>query len=491
MWLTIQGYIRQGWWDESLIDAAPVTGSLVFSALFDCLDVYCTAGFTSCWTFCSTDCVLLAEFELFLRRVGDCRIMATNGVALAEERAGITLGVELYVPWDAPEEVVDISSEGIVPLRNIPDVIGLVGRREGAAESRVLHGRDVRSVRVLVPDCRGVDQNFHDVTIVDMGDVPESSASIPELSTLRQQWPPVVISHMGWHQQELEEMRAAAKQRFRQSRPSSCMYCGILIKCDMYRHVAMFHLDLAQLWRYPVSWCTVWKGTPQDCMDHIRGAHDVPWEIKLASLEQYLPPWTVTRKVWSDSLSAQHSGVSTDVVLFSDIHLSLVHHYRIHKRGLPYIAFRRNYLYQLRALLLLQVIQPVDGVVSPDSSTSGSLRPGESPKVVDKSPRTTRRAFRRRRPVRVMEPPVENIPVLMIQDPLAVAGAVVLDCRPSLLPVSIDISGVDLSAGRLPAVSAGVDILPHEREPLFIGGGGDLIGLICPELGVAPGGPWN
>ena len=37
--------------------------------------------------------------------------------------------------------------------------------------------------------------------------------------------------------------------------------------------------------------------------------------------------------VWSDSLPAQHSGISTDVLLFSDIHLSLVHHYRIHKRG--------------------------------------------------------------------------------------------------------------------------------------------------------------
>ena len=43
--------------------------------------------------------------------------------------------------------VVDISSAGVIPLRHIPDVIGLVGRREGAAESRVLQGRDIRSVR--------------------------------------------------------------------------------------------------------------------------------------------------------------------------------------------------------------------------------------------------------------------------------------------------------------------------------------------------------
>ena len=32
------------------------------------------------------------------------------------------------------------------------------------------------------------------------------------------------------------------------------------------------------------------------------GAHDVPWDVKLASLEQFLPPWTVQRHVWSDSL---------------------------------------------------------------------------------------------------------------------------------------------------------------------------------------------
>ena len=60
--------------------------------------------------------------------------------------------------------------EGITrpePLEHmVLDTTGLVGHREGAAESRVLQGRDARSVRVPVPDCRGIDQNFHDVTIV-------------------------------------------------------------------------------------------------------------------------------------------------------------------------------------------------------------------------------------------------------------------------------------------------------------------------------------
>ena len=363
-----------------------------------------------------------------------------------------------------------------MPLRNVPDVIGLVGRREGAAESRVLQGRDICSVLVLVPDCRGVDQNCHDVTIVDMGEVSESSVSIPELSALSQQWPPAVISHMGWRQKELEEMRSAAKQRFRQSRPSSCVYCGSLIKCDMYRHVARFHLDLAQLWRCPVSWCTVWKGTPQDCMNHLRGAHDVPSEVKLSSLEKYLPPWTVTRQVWSDSLSAQHSGILTDVLLFSD---STCHWFTTigYTNEVSITSHSGGTTCRSCALLPLPVL-------SPDSSGSGSFRPGDSPDVVDRSPRTTRRAYRRRRPVCVMEPPVVNLPVLTIQDPLAAAGAVVLDCRPPFLPVSMDIRGVDLSAGQFPAVSAGMDVLLHGREPMS--SGGDLLGLICPEDGVAP-----
>ena len=96
--------------------------------------------------------------------------MATEGAALGENWAGIMFGVELCVPWDAPEAVVDISSEGVVPLRSIPDVIGLTGRRVDAVECRILQGCDIHSVRVLVPDPQGLDQNFHDVMIVDMGE---------------------------------------------------------------------------------------------------------------------------------------------------------------------------------------------------------------------------------------------------------------------------------------------------------------------------------
>ena len=90
-------YISPGLEDVSLIVAAPVTGSLISPALFVCLGVYCTAGFSSYWTFCGTDFVLLAGCQLFLRRVSERWTMATNGAAVVEDRPGITFGVELWI----------------------------------------------------------------------------------------------------------------------------------------------------------------------------------------------------------------------------------------------------------------------------------------------------------------------------------------------------------------------------------------------------------
>ena len=122
------GYIRRALWDRSSTDAVSMIELFVFSVRIVCLDVCCGAGFASCRIFCSTDCVLLAGFGLSFRRVSEFWTMATDGAALVENRAGITFGVELYIPWDAPEAVVDIQSEGVVPLRSIPDIIGLAGR---------------------------------------------------------------------------------------------------------------------------------------------------------------------------------------------------------------------------------------------------------------------------------------------------------------------------------------------------------------------------
>ena len=138
--------------------------------------------------------------------------------------------MDLSVPWDAPETVVDVSSAGVVPLpdgmRDLPDGMGLVGRQKDATESRILQGRDPRSIRVLVPDRRGFDQSFHDVTIVDMGNLPESHVSRPELAELIHRWPPAVINHMTWRQREIELMRKNARITFRQKHLTPCTFCS-------------------------------------------------------------------------------------------------------------------------------------------------------------------------------------------------------------------------------------------------------------------------
>ena len=81
----------------------------------------------------------------------------------------------------------------------------------------------------------------------------------------------------------------------------------------MARHISNYQLDLAQFWRRPVLWCTQWKGTSQDCIDHIRVQH----HIKTANLGKWFPPWTVTRADWNTAVKSNVSGISTDVVLFS------------------------------------------------------------------------------------------------------------------------------------------------------------------------------
>ena len=50
------GYIISAISVRYSIDAAPVTGSLVFFHTFDRLHRYCTAECASSWLFCGTDC---------------------------------------------------------------------------------------------------------------------------------------------------------------------------------------------------------------------------------------------------------------------------------------------------------------------------------------------------------------------------------------------------------------------------------------------------
>ena len=59
-----------------------------------------------------------------------------EGAALVDDRLGVTFDVELCVPWDTPETVVDINLADVVTLGSVPDKVGLFGRRKNAAASQ-------------------------------------------------------------------------------------------------------------------------------------------------------------------------------------------------------------------------------------------------------------------------------------------------------------------------------------------------------------------
>ena len=148
-------YIGDEFDQRQSTDAAPLTE---LQDLYTLLHIYsdCATGFTSIWTFCVTVQDIVCGEE-FTRRGGDLSVCQTmDGAALVDDRSGVTFRAELCIPWDAPEAVIDIDSADLVSLGSFPDKVGLFGRRKDAAVSRILAGRDSRSVRFLVPDRRVV-----------------------------------------------------------------------------------------------------------------------------------------------------------------------------------------------------------------------------------------------------------------------------------------------------------------------------------------------
>ena len=83
-----------------------------------------------------------------------------------------------------------------------------------------------------------------------------------------------------------------------------------------------------------------------------------------------------------------------------------------------------------------------------------------------------------------MEGSVGDLPILMIQDPADVQGGMVYDCRPPLLPVSLEISNIGPLSVRTTVVAASVAVPPWEEGPTISGVGSDVVAF--PGLGVAP-----
>ena len=129
-----------------------------------------------------------------------------------------------------------------------------------------------------------------------MGQEECPQVPLSEIGCLRLDWPKDLFAFVGRYQLELEQMRKVCRDRFGPAASGMCPTCEKYIQVNLGKHVALYHLDLAQLWRCPVDWCPVWKGTSQDCVDHMRRAHNTPVSVKAGNLARWFPPWTVTRE---------------------------------------------------------------------------------------------------------------------------------------------------------------------------------------------------
>ena len=176
---------------------------------------------------------------------------------------------------------------------NIQDVMGLQALRPSAAVCKVMTVPNSNCVRIVTPD-EHVRTGFHEILVYDMGQEEWPQVPLSEIGCLRLDWPKDLFAFVGRYQLELEQMRKVCRDRFGLAASGTCPTCDKYIQVNLGKHVALYHLDLAQLWRCPVDWCPVWKGTSQDCVDHMRRAHNTPIAVKAGNLARWFPPWTVT-----------------------------------------------------------------------------------------------------------------------------------------------------------------------------------------------------
>ena len=89
----------------------------------------------------------------------------------------------------------------------------------------------------------------------------------------------------------------------------------------------------------------------QDCVDHMRRAHDIPPLVKVANLARWFPPRIVTTEQWHSMSRPAISGIAVDTLLFSGIGVSLFHLYQVFDRQGTHGALRGSYMQRMHAFL--------------------------------------------------------------------------------------------------------------------------------------------
>ena len=130
-----------------------------------------------------------------------------------------------------------------------------------------------------------------------------------------------------------------------------CPVCDIRTEHSLDSHMMCHHLDLGQLWRCPVEWCAVWKGSVRECRDHFNDKHGHSETLDFDKVSKSFPAWTVTRDFWNRALQPEISGIAVDIRLFHESGRRLIHKYRVYQDPLPHPALREGRITKLISLV--------------------------------------------------------------------------------------------------------------------------------------------
>ena len=238
-----------------------------------------------------------------------------------------------------------------------PDAFGLKAFDVEMGNTRMLPGSGPCDLRLLLPDVGLGEMGFHDVIIENLlgTSVWRSKHVTPaDVIGLRQRWPKAVFQVMRERSVELEDMRRKAftsgQPAYRYTGRGYCPVCKAQSDNGLDTHMMCHHLALGQLWRCPVEWCAVWKGSVRECRDHFNDKHSGSETIDFDHVSKAFPAWTVPRDFWNKALRPEISGIAVDVMLFHESGRKLVHKYRVYRDPLPHPALREGKISKLISL---------------------------------------------------------------------------------------------------------------------------------------------
>ena len=270
---------------------------------------------------------------------------------------------------DKEQTVLDSLGVLDLDLSYGPDSFGLKAFDEEKPITRMLPGSGPCDLRLLLPDVGLGDTGFHDVVIENLlgTSVWRSRHVTPaDIIGLRQRWPKAVFQVMRERQPELEDLRRKAftgnQPAYRYAGRGYCPVCQTKSDEGLDVHMMCNHLALGQLWRCPVEWCAVWKGSVQECRNHFSDKHRDSETVNFDKVSKIMPSWTVPRDFWAKALRPEISGIAVDVMLFHESRRKLVHKYRVYRDPLPHPALREGRISKLislanRAMVIARLTQ--------------------------------------------------------------------------------------------------------------------------------------